>query len=81
MLKKNFTILYVEDDEMVRKSAVEYLERVAKEVLQAKDGKEAIQVWKKNKPDIIITDISMPVLMASIWQATYELTIKMYKSL
>jgi DNA-binding response OmpR family regulator len=59
---KNFTILYVEDDEMVRKSAVEYLQRVAKEVLQAKDGKEAISVWKKHKPDIIITDISMPRL-------------------
>lgn len=59
---KNFTILYVEDEEMVRKSAVEYLERVAKEVLQAKDGKEAINVWKEHKPDIIITDISMPRL-------------------
>lgn len=59
---KNFTILYVEDEEMVRKSAVEYLERVAKEVLQAKDGKEAIKVWREHKPDIIITDISMPRL-------------------
>lgn len=59
---KNFTILYVEDEEMVRKSAVEYLERVAKEVLQAKDGKEAIGIWKEHKPDIIITDISMPRL-------------------
>ncbi len=61
-LLKNFTILYVEDEEMVRKSAVEYLSRVCKEVLQAKDGKEAIQVWKEHKPDIIITDISMPRL-------------------
>lgn len=59
---KNFTVLYVEDEEMVRKSAVEYLERVAKEVLQAKNGKEAISVWKEHKPDIIITDISMPRL-------------------
>lgn len=61
-LLKNFTILYVEDDEMVRKSALEYLQRVAKEVLEAKDGKEAISMWKKYKPDIIITDISMPKL-------------------
>ncbi|WP_294964754.1 response regulator [Sulfurimonas sp.] len=59
---KNFTVLYVEDEEMVRKSAVEYLQRVAKVVLQAKDGKEAISVWKAHKPDIIITDISMPRL-------------------
>ena len=61
-LLKNFTILYVEDEEMVRKSAVEYLSRVCKEVLQAKDGKEAIKVWSEFKPDIIITDISMPKL-------------------
>ncbi|WP_321777567.1 response regulator transcription factor [Sulfurimonas sp.] len=59
---KNFTILYVEDEEMVRKSAVEYLSRVCKNVLEAKDGKEAINVWKEHKPDIIITDISMPKL-------------------
>jgi DNA-binding response OmpR family regulator len=59
---KNFTILYVEDDEIVRKSAVEYLSRVCKEVLEAKDGKEAIKIWSERKPDIIITDINMPRL-------------------
>jgi DNA-binding response OmpR family regulator len=61
-LLSNFTILYVEDVEMVRKSAVEYLSRVCKEVLEAKDGKEAIAIWRGKKPDIIITDISMPRL-------------------
>ena len=61
-LLKNFTVLYVEDEEMVRKSAVEYLGRVCKKVYEAKDGKEAIASWKKNKPDIIITDIAMPKL-------------------
>ena len=59
---KNFTILYVEDDDMVRKNAVEYLNRISKEVYEAKDGKEAIRVYKEQKPDIIITDISMPKL-------------------
>ncbi len=61
-LLKNFTILYVEDEEMVRKNAVEYLERLAKEVYEAKDGKEAIKIWTEVHPDIIITDISMPKL-------------------
>ena len=59
---KNFTVLYVEDEDMVRKGAVEYLSRICKEVLEAKDGKEAISIWKKHKPDIIITDINMPKL-------------------
>jgi DNA-binding response OmpR family regulator len=61
-LLKNFVILYVEDDEMVRKNAVEYLSRISKKVLEAKDGKEAVKIWKNEKPDIIITDISMPKL-------------------
>jgi len=59
---KNFTILYVEDEEMVRKNAVEFLQRICKRVLEAKNGKEAIKVWSEEKPDIIITDINMPRL-------------------
>jgi len=59
---KNFTILYVEDEEMVRHNAVEYLSRIAKHVLEAKNGKEAIKIWANKKPDIIITDINMPHL-------------------
>jgi len=59
---KNFTILYVEDEEDVRRNAVEYLKRICKEVLEAKDGKEALGIWKDNRPDIIITDINMPRL-------------------
>lgn len=59
---KNFTILYVEDDAQVRRGAVEYLRRMCKKVLEAKDGKEAIGIYKKERPDIIITDINMPKL-------------------
>ena len=61
-LLKDLRILYVEDEDDVRRNAVEYLKRIAKEVLEASDGKEAIKVWADEKPDIIITDISMPRL-------------------
>jgi DNA-binding response OmpR family regulator len=61
-LLKDLRILYVEDEEDVRRNAVEYLKRIVKEVLEAKDGKEAIAVWRDKKPDIIITDINMPKL-------------------
>jgi len=57
---KNYTILYVEDDEDVRKIAVEYLSRLCKKVYEAENGKEALSVWRDEGPDIIITDISMP---------------------
>lgn len=58
----NLTVLYVEDDEAVRKNAVEYLSRLCKTVFEAADGKEAIGIWREFRPDIIITDISMPRL-------------------
>ena len=61
-LLKDLRILYVEDEEDIRRNAVEYLKRIAKEVLEAGDGKEAIKVWSEEQPDIIITDISMPRL-------------------
>ena len=61
-LLQNFTLLYVEDEDSVRKSAVEYLSRITAKVIEAKNGKEAIALWKKYKPDIIITDINMPRL-------------------
>ncbi len=61
-LLKDLRILYVEDEDDVRRNAVEYLKRIAKEVLEASDGKEAIKVWADERPDVIITDISMPRL-------------------
>ncbi len=59
---KNFTILYVEDEDDVRRNAVEYLKRMCKRVLEATNGKEAIAIYKEENPDIIITDINMPKL-------------------
>ena len=58
----NLTILYVEDDEIIRQNAVEYLSNDCKEVFHAKDGQEALAIYKDKKPDIIITDIEMPRL-------------------
>jgi CheY-like chemotaxis protein len=34
----NLTLLYVEDDDIIRENAVEYLSSYFKDVLQAKDG-------------------------------------------
>lgn len=61
-LLKDLSILYVEDEEDVRRNAVEYLKRMTKEVFEAKDGKDAIAIWRDKKPDIIIADINMPKL-------------------
>ena len=59
---KPLTLLYVEDEPFIRENALEYLRRYCNTVLQAQDGKEALQVYEAHHPDIIITDIKMPRL-------------------
>ena len=55
-----YTILYVEDEAYVRKAAVMFLEDSFREIYEAEDGKEALEIYYEKKPDIIITDIEMP---------------------
>jgi len=59
---KNIKILYAEDEEFIRANAVEFLNRYFESVLEAKNGLEAFEIYKIEKPDIIITDIKMPKL-------------------
>jgi DNA-binding response OmpR family regulator len=59
---KNITLLYVEDDYIIRQSAVEYLSHYFNEVLEASNGLEALALMKRYKVDIVITDIQMPKL-------------------
>ncbi|QKJ22501.1 response regulator transcription factor [Poseidonibacter lekithochrous] len=59
---KNIKILYIDDEDLIRSNAVEYLEFYCDNVYEAKDGLEGIEVYEKFKPDIIITDIKMPKL-------------------
>ena len=61
-MKNNATLLYVEDDSFIREEAVEYLSLLYHTVLEAQNGKEALELYAKHKPDIIITDIEMPIM-------------------
>jgi len=61
-MKNNATILYVEDNDFIREEAVEYLSLIYQNVLEASDGQEALEVYTQSKPDIIITDIEMPII-------------------
>jgi len=58
----NLTLLYVEDDNIIRENAVAYLSDFFKEVLEAKDGMEALEIYREKHPDVIMTDIQMPRL-------------------
>ncbi len=55
-------ILYAEDNEKIRDSYVLVLKRYFTEVIEACDGKEALDLYRVHKPDIVLTDINMPEL-------------------
>ena len=56
------TILLVDDEEMILDVGVQFLEKLGYSVLEAKGGKEAIQIYQENKDsiDMIILDMIMP---------------------
>ncbi len=57
---KKFTLLYAEDDKSVQKEMLEYFESYFKKVYLANDGEEALELYKKHKPEVLILDIYMP---------------------
>jgi DNA-binding response OmpR family regulator len=56
------TILLAEDEDTLRESFKKVLLLFVKDVYTAKDGEEALAMYKKYSPDILMTDIKMPKL-------------------
>lgn len=58
---KPATILVVEDDDLIRKSIVMLLEMEQYKVLQAANGREALEIiTKQTQPCLILLDLMMP---------------------
>jgi two-component system cell cycle response regulator DivK len=55
-------ILLVEDNEMNRDMLTRRLERKGYEILVAGDGAQGVAVAQAQKPDLILLDMSLPVL-------------------
>jgi two-component system, cell cycle response regulator DivK len=64
-------VLLVEDNEINREMMVRRLQRRQFEVLAAVNGQDAIEKALSFKPDIILMDMSLPVLDG--WEATRRL--------
>lgn len=60
--KLNFSVLYVEDDEHIRNPLGRILSTMLEKVYTATNGEEGLELFKKVKPDFVITDISMPIM-------------------
>lgn len=56
------TILLVEDDERVRLLLSLFLLYYPAKLLQARNGLEALGIAREAKPDVIVTDLNMPVM-------------------
>ncbi|AOO64285.1 response regulator transcription factor [Sulfurospirillum halorespirans] len=57
---KSLRMLYAEDEEGIRKPMANTLSYYLKEVLEARDGEEALDLYYEQRPDIILTDLRMP---------------------
>ncbi|HLG74551.1 MAG TPA: response regulator [Chloroflexota bacterium] len=64
-------ILLVEDNEMNRDMLSRRLERRGYEVLIAVDGAEGVNLAREKTPDLILMDMSLPVIDG--WTATRQL--------
>lgn len=64
-------ILYVEDDEMNRDMLSRRLERRSYQVTTAVDGEQGIAAARAQAPDLILMDMSLPILDG--WESTRRL--------
>lgn len=55
-------VLFVDDDETTREVMENTFKRRFKEVYLAQNGKEGFEVFEEKKPDVVVTDIEMPVM-------------------
>jgi PAS domain S-box-containing protein len=60
VLKKNLTVLLVEDNEQVRHFAQHLLEDLHCKVIAAASGEEALKLLEREKVDLLFSDIVMP---------------------
>jgi DNA-binding NarL/FixJ family response regulator len=62
--KKRIRILIVDDHSVVREGLVSLVKRKSDMVVvgEGSNGREAVELWKKHRPDVTLLDLRMPVL-------------------
>jgi YesN/AraC family two-component response regulator len=60
--KLDVAVLYVEDEPATRQALSPPLERRVRELFTAANGEEGLALFRERRPDIVITDITMPVM-------------------
>ena len=57
-----FRILYVEDNEIVREVTGELLAQESRQIVSCSSAEEALKKFREESFDIVITDVSLPVM-------------------
>ena len=60
MDKLDISILYVEDDPLISETTQKVLSRIVNQIFLAFDGLSGLEMYKKHKPDIVLTDLNLP---------------------
>lgn len=59
---KTVSVLFVEDDADVREQLSQFLKRRVGTLYVAENGQEGLELWRRHKPEVVVTDIMMPVM-------------------
>lgn len=58
---KEKKVLIVEDEETIQRLFKDVLEKVGYKIIIAGDGEQGVQLASKEKPDLILMDVQMPI--------------------
>ena len=61
-MKTKLTLLYVEDEDGIRNQLSRFLKYFSTTIYTATNGKKGLELYKKHLPDIVISDIKMPIM-------------------
>jgi DNA-binding response OmpR family regulator len=61
-MQDSYSVLYAEDDNVVRKNYILFLENYFDNIYEAENGKKALEIYTHIRPDVLLIDITMPEL-------------------
>jgi len=64
------SVLVVDDDPNIRKMIIAALRREGYEFAEAPNGKEALEIMRAQRPDVVVLDLMMPIV--SGWEVLQE---------
>jgi diguanylate cyclase (GGDEF)-like protein len=62
MRASSLTILTIEDDRDLRQGIAAFLKDIGFRVLEAENGHKGLEMFERERPDLVLTDLKMPVM-------------------